>query len=210
MTDDAKFWDKAAAKYAASPIKDQAAYEFTLERTKSYLSQDSSVLEIGCGTGSTGVQLAPVAGQYLGTDISEEMISIARAKAAADNLSNAAFDVSSVAAAIAGTWPVDVVCAFSILHLVRDLEKALQGIHSRLPGGGLLISKTPCLGSMGLAMRGVLRLILPAMQMLGKAPFVRSLTVAELERVIEDAGFEIVETVPSPKGAHHYVVARKR
>ena len=51
MIEQAKFWDKAATKYAADPIKDMAAYTYTLERTRSYLRDSDTMLEIGCGTG---------------------------------------------------------------------------------------------------------------------------------------------------------------
>ena len=32
MTDDAKFWDRIAEKYARDPIADMASYEATVER----------------------------------------------------------------------------------------------------------------------------------------------------------------------------------
>ena len=51
MTDAATFWDKIAPKYAKDPINDVASYEYTLGRTLSYLTEDDSVLELGCGTG---------------------------------------------------------------------------------------------------------------------------------------------------------------
>ena len=53
----AKFWDKAAAKYAKSPIEDIEAYNYTIGRTRSYLSPTDRVLEVGCGTGSTALLL---------------------------------------------------------------------------------------------------------------------------------------------------------
>ena len=84
MTDTARFWDRAARKYAASPIKDMAAYEYTLERTRAYLAPTDHVLELGCGTGTTAVRLAEEVAQYRCTDVSPEMIRIARDKAASD------------------------------------------------------------------------------------------------------------------------------
>lgn len=209
MTPEAAFWNKAATKYAASPVSDQAAYEFTLARSQSYLQKTHAVLELGCGTGSTALELAGGVESYVGTDISEEMIGFARAKAQERGIEGLSFQISSVDAALAQSHPVDVVCAFSLLHLVRDLDGTLARSHDLLPTGGLLISKTPCLGSMRFAMRLAIKLALPAMRAIGKAPFVHTLTTAQLEAQIERAGFDIVETVPSPKGAHHYVVARK-
>lgn len=209
MTTDAAFWNKAAEKYAASSIGDQAAYEYTLGRTQSYLKPSDTVLEIGCGTGSTALELAGCVARYVGTDISEEMIGYARAKAEDRPIQGLEFRVMPVAEALADQGSADVVCAFSILHLLRDLDGSLAAIRDVLPKGGLFISKTPCLRSMGLGMRIGVAIALPLMRMVGKAPFVHKLSTKELTRKIEAQGFEIVETVPSPKGAHHYVVARK-
>ena len=78
----ARFWSKLARKYSASPIKDQTAYETTLARTSAYLRPDHSVLELGCGTGSTAMILAGNTRSYLATDFAAGMIDIAEEKLA--------------------------------------------------------------------------------------------------------------------------------
>ena len=82
MTTDAQFWNKIARRYAANPVKDMSSYEQTLERAGSYLHADDSVLELGCGTATTALILAPQVTQYTATDIADEMIAIGREKAA--------------------------------------------------------------------------------------------------------------------------------
>ena len=77
MPNDAKFWDKIAAKYAKSPIKNMEAYNQTMDRTKSHLAKDDSVLEVGCGTGSTALLLADSVQHITASDISANMIDIA-------------------------------------------------------------------------------------------------------------------------------------
>ena len=57
---DVRFWDRIARKYAASPIKDIAGYERTIARIAQLLGPTQSVLEIGCGTGTTALKLAPL------------------------------------------------------------------------------------------------------------------------------------------------------
>ncbi|MDZ4173268.1 MAG: class I SAM-dependent methyltransferase, partial [Hydrogenophaga sp.] len=79
----AMFWDRIADKYAADPIEDIAGYEATLKRVQDFLSDDQDVLEIGCGTGTTALRLAPLTHRWLATDLSTNMISIARQKLAA-------------------------------------------------------------------------------------------------------------------------------
>ena len=44
-SNDARFWDRIARKYAADPIADMAGYERTLERTRHYLERDHVVFE---------------------------------------------------------------------------------------------------------------------------------------------------------------------
>ena len=91
---DAQFWDRIARKYATDPIADIAGYERTLERTRHYLRSTRSSFEFGCGTGTTALKLAPSVGRIIATDISDEMIAIAREKAKAEGCTNATFEVA--------------------------------------------------------------------------------------------------------------------
>ena len=47
-----------ARKYSRDAIKDMASYEYTLERTRSYLNATDRVLELGAGTSSTRVVIS--------------------------------------------------------------------------------------------------------------------------------------------------------
>lgn len=53
-------------------------YEATLRRVQALLSVDHDVLEIGCGTGSTALRLAPATRCLMSTDVSSGMIAIAK------------------------------------------------------------------------------------------------------------------------------------
>lgn len=207
--DTAKFWDRAARKYAAAPIRDMASYEYTLERTRSYLRPDHRVLELGCGTGSTALLLADAVAAYTGTDISSEMIAIAREKAKTGP-AGLAFEVAGAGDAARGPARYDVVLALNLLHLVPAPEAVLRDIHDRLPAGGLVISKTVCLAepSIGLK-RFAFAALIPLMRAVGKAPFVQRFTFAGLERMIDAAGFDLIETGTGPSMSR-YIVARKR
>lgn len=209
IANDARFWDRAARKYAADPISDMEGYERTLERTRHYLKSDDTVLEVGCGTGTTALRLAPSVAHIVGTDISGEMIAIAREKAETEAVSNASFEVGTPEAA---PWPdasFDAVLGFNLLHLVSARPAAIAGIHRLLKPGGYFISKTPCLKEMN----PVFRVVLPAMQMVGKAPYVAFLSAEDLEREMAEAGFEIIELgrhASRGKDARPFLVARRR
>ena len=136
----ARFWDRIAVKYAADPIADMAGYEATLRRVQSLLPADQDVLEIGCGTGSTALRLAPHTSRLLATDVSAGMIAIAREKLAARPVPQLSFAVADAETPVAGQREYDVVLAFNVLHLVTDLDRALELAVQALRPGGMLIS----------------------------------------------------------------------
>ncbi|SFR45191.1 Methyltransferase domain-containing protein [Yoonia tamlensis] len=201
----ASFWDKAARKYAARPVPSETAYQETLARTRNYLSAQDHLLEIGCGTGSTALLLAPFVAKITATDISGAMLEIAEAKREAGTPANIRFLQVPAMKPLADA-PFDAICAFSILHLLDDLPASLDHLYGQLKPGGYLISKTACIGEMNRAIPVVIRV----MQMFKKAPFVNSFTVGELEKSIARAGFELVETGYFGKNrSARFVVARR-
>lgn len=206
---DARFWDRAASKYAADPIADSAAYERTLERTRHYLKGSDTVFEFGCGTGTTALRLASDVRRIVATDISAKMIAIADAKAATATCANVEFKVATPGAMPDADGTFDAALGFNVLHLMAGREAALRDIHRMLKPGGTFISKTPCLGEMNL----LVRLAVPLMQFVGKVPYVSFLDAKELEREIAAAGFEIIERgrhASRGKDARPFLVARKR
>lgn len=211
MSIDARFWNSAAARYAKSPIRDMDAYRETLERTRSYLRAGDSVLEMGCGTGSTAIELAGNVRQILATDLSEEMLRVGRHRADAAGAANIQFHCCAAEQMPRGAF--DVVLAHNILHLLEDLEGALAGVATRLRPGGLFISKTPCLAdNPSLLKRGLFRVAIPLLRLVGRAPgHVSFLKVRALEDAVQAAGFELVECGSYPANVpSRYLVARRR
>lgn len=208
QADNARFWDRIARKYAADPIADMAGYERTLEHTRRYLKSTDVAFEFGCGTGTTALKLAPSVARFHATDISSEMIAIAREKAVAEGAANIGFEVATPDAAPSADANFDVALAFNVLHLVAAREAALSGVHRVLKPGGMFISKTPCLEEMNIA----IRLAVPLMQAIGQAPYVAFFSADEIEREIVSAGFEVVERArhgARGKDVRPFLVARK-
>ena len=205
----ARFWDRVARKYAADPIADPAGYEATLQRVLTLLSARQDVLEIGCGTGTTALRLAPFTHSLLATDVSQEMIAIAREKLAAQPVPQLSFAVADADAQVFGQNAWDAVLAFNLLHLVGDLDQALAQAVRALRPGGLLISKTPCIAEMNPL---VPYLALPLMRAIGKAPHVLSFDAAHLRAAIARQGLQI-ESVERHgtrgKDIRVFIVARK-
>lgn len=208
---DVRFWDKSARKYAASPIDDEAGFERTLEHTRTLLSPRARVLELGCGTGTAALRLADAAGSYVGTDISAGMIAIAKEKLEGlgqNGLGSRLMFRQSTAEIMAREeHRYDSVIGFNYLHLAGSLPEVLAHVRTLLVPGGIFISKTPCIGDMN----PFIRLAIPLMQLVGKAPSVTTFTAASLEQAIRAAGFAIVENArhgSKKKDFRPFIVAR--
>jgi ubiquinone/menaquinone biosynthesis C-methylase UbiE len=207
---DARFWDRISRKYAKDAIADQGGYERTLDRTRGLLKPDDQVLELGCGTGSTALQLAGGVQGYLATDLSAGMIAIARKKQSAAPTPTLVFEIATAEASILEAGRFNTVLGFNYLHMVRDVPATLGRIHALLAAGGLFISKTPCLGDMNPLIRLVL---LPGMRAIGQAPYVSVFRQVELCELVSAAGFDILVTenhATSGNDRRPCIVARKR
>ena len=205
----ALFWDRIARKYAADPISDLEGYETTLRRVQGLLSAQHDVLEIGCGTGSTALRLAPFIRHLRATDLSAAMIAIAREKLAAQPMPQLDFSVADADAPGFGQSAYDVALAFNLLHLVSDLDRTLALAVQALRPGGLFISKTPCIAEMNPL---IPYLALPLMRAIGKAPHVLCLKRDGLQSAIIRHGMEIVSVErhgTRGKDIRVFIVARK-
>lgn len=208
---DARFWDRAARKYAGSKIGDMEGYERTLARTAAFLNPQAKVLELGCGTGTTALRLAPLSGSYLATDLSPEMIAIADEKLAAQD--SRAVGLSFAAATAETVTPpeggFDVVLGFNYLHLVEDPAATLRSVSRLLRPGGLVITKTVCLKEM----TPLIPLAISLMRAFGKAPAnVARMNEAEVLAAHEKAGFTILHNERHGSGKRDirpFVVAEK-
>jgi len=202
----AAFWDRIAARYAKRPVQDMPAYDTTLARTRTYLKDSDRVLEVGCGTGTTAVRLADAVAQITATDFSAEMIRIARAKLTDDIKGKVRFEQADASSDAGLSAPADVVIAFNLLHLIEDPQATVRSLRDQVAPGGHLITKTACLGEKGY----LLRILVGVARLFGRAPFVGFLKIDDLEQMIREAGFDIVETGDYPASPpSHFVVARR-
>ncbi len=206
MPKSGNFWDKRAEKYAKQPIKDMQSYNKAMDRTKAHLSKGDNVLEIGCGTGSTALLLAGSVQHITARDTSGAMIDIANAKAKDQQIGNTTFTKGSVIDDGLGEQSFNVVMAYNLLHLLEDMPTTIRTVNALLKPGGLFISKTVCMAGQS----WVWPIVLPIMQFLRLAPYVKLLTTDELEGIVASEGFEIIETGDYPASPpSRFIVARK-
>jgi ubiquinone/menaquinone biosynthesis C-methylase UbiE len=98
------------------------------------------ILELGCGTGKNTEFLSGIGARVHAIDFSQGMLSIARDKVTADNVTFSVADVNS-------PWPqadqsVDLVCCNLILEHVADLRFIFGEARRCLtPGGKLFVSE---------------------------------------------------------------------
>lgn len=208
MTDSARFWNTIAEKYSKQPVADPEAFDRKIAITTSRIRPGDAVLDIGCGTGSLALRLAPSGGQIHGLDISSEMIRIAREKAEAQAVENVTFHIGTLDEDFRAFEPesLDGICAYSILHLVDDLPAILARIYALLKPGGFFVSSTVCLKETWVPLRPVVWV----MRKLGKAPRVSFLSRKHLEDAIAAAGFvEIAAPDVGVKPTIAFLVAEK-
>ena len=205
MSTDKAFWDRIARKYAQDPIADQATYEHKLEMTRRHFTPDSRVLEYGCGTGSTAILHAPFVREIIATDISDEMILIAKERAADAKVDNVQFKACDVDGLDEPDASFDVVLALNVLHLLPDRLSAMRLSHALLKPGGVFVTSTACLGD-GMAFLGLIK---PVMRLFRAWP---DFHIFKEERLVDDlrsSGFEIEYRHRPSKSPAVFLIARK-
>ncbi len=205
QTRDTRFWDRIAERYSRRPVPDEAVYQKKLEITRSYLSPEAEVLEVGCGMGTMAVAHAPFAAHIRATDFSPEMIAIGKRRAADAGVENVTFETVSAEALEAEPESYDVILALSLLHLVKDREAVLRKLHGMLKPGGVLITSTVCL-------TGVLRifgLIAPIGRAFGRLPMLTTFSPDRLTREIETLGLQTERRWLPGNGRTLFLVSRK-
>ncbi len=201
-----RFWNRIARRYARKPVPDQGVYETKLEKTRQLLKPTDRVLEVGCGTGTTALHLAPHVASVLATDISAGMLEIARGRAAQQGVSNATFEPAGLTEVKIPKTPYDVVLAHSVLHLVSDVPAALVHLARLLHPEGHLVLTVPCIGDSAPWFRWVG----PPGAALGILPRVHVFRERNFLEWLERAGFEVAERwLPGPRRGVFLVAGRR-
>lgn len=142
-----KFWDKFAGSYDLF-IKNTVSktYGIILEKINAELKKEQTVLEIGTGTGIMSFALCSKVSSITASDISPEMIRIAKQKQKDLGIGNIDFQVQDCYSLKIPDGSFDVVIASNLLHLLYEPEKPVREAGRILKPGGIFIAPTFCVG----------------------------------------------------------------
>ncbi len=179
------------------------------------------VADIGCGSGHAINLMAEAfpASRFMGIDLSEQAIAVAREEAEAKGLKNARFEVRD-AATLDGSEQFDFVTTFDAVHDQARPDLALAGIAASLRPGGVYL----CVDIKGTS-TVVGDMDLPLAPMLYAISTMHCMTVSLAEgglglgtmwgekvarKMLADAGFTSVELREIPEDiANNYYIATK-
>ncbi|MCZ7382934.1 MAG: class I SAM-dependent methyltransferase [Candidatus Methanoperedens sp.] len=204
MNKSEKFWDRMAKYFDREEKKDEPTNIKIIDKTKKYLKISDTVLDYGCGTGTAAIEIAGSVKTVNGIDISSKMIEAAKGKTVERKVKNIDFAQTTIFDEQLKKGSFDVILCFYLLHLVEDTPEVMQRINELLKPGGLMISATPCI-------RGTfLGVLLSPVSKIGLIPPITSFKISELEDLMTDGNFEIVETECLHKsGQQYFIVAKK-
>ncbi len=201
-----KFWDRLVKNYDNETPNIGKNHIKTIEKIKEYLKDSNTVLDCGCATGAIANDIANNVKEIHGIDISSKMIQVAKRKASERNVVNVNYIKSTIFNENFKSNSYDAILAFNVLHLIEDTQMLLKRINVLLKPGGLLISSTACLGEKRTFLTALL-LLLTKLRIIPQINFYKS---SELESLITNENFQLVETVNKFQGSYsHLIVAKK-
>ncbi|MBI5966190.1 MAG: class I SAM-dependent methyltransferase [Chloroflexi bacterium] len=181
----AKNWDTPSVSLGENDLR-------IIERTKKYLNPSAVVLDYGCATGSIALEIASLAKEVRGIDISSNMIEIAKCKAAERNIKNIGFARAAIFDESLVRESFDVILSLSILHLVEDSAQVMDRVNRLLKPGGIFISSTPCLGEKTF-LSVLMNIPIFLLSRVGVIPSIAFFSASSLTAAVTKAGFQIVE-----------------
>ncbi|MFK7951488.1 MAG: class I SAM-dependent methyltransferase [Ekhidna sp.] len=204
-----RFWNKLSKSYDKK-AKDKA-YHSNISKTKKYLKQHHIVLDFACATGLYSFPFASQVKEIQAFDTSPRMIQVAKSASLERKIENITFSQTTLFDKKYKESSFQAVLAFNILLYFKKPEIVLKRIESLLEKDGLLITTTACLKEKR-TLAGLLSgFIISILKTLKVLPYLKFLSMQELEQEIESCGFKIIETdvLMDTPATEYYIVAKK-
>lgn len=186
-----KFWDKVAKQYdnwISEAFSDQ--YKVNKSKLSSIINPDDVILEIGCGAGDMAFYLAPKCKKIIGTDLSPDMISVAKNRKLKSEINNISFQVEDSYNLSFSENSFDKVICVNALQVMKEPQKAILEGMRVLKKGGEFASITYLFGESGLVEYFKLTKWIIKY---GKPKYWHNFKSKELIKVFKDADFQTIE-----------------
>ena len=99
----------------------------------------------------------------------------------------------------------NVILAFNILHYIEDIPEVMLRINDLLKPGGLFISATACLGER----KTFLSMMMFFLTKIGVVPRMNFFRISELENLITNGNFAIVDRERLSRLPDCFIVSKK-
>jgi len=206
MNKSEKFWDRIANQWDKQGNKlDQTSLK-AIENTKKYLNIGDIVLDYACGIGTITNEIAANVKEIQAIDISSRMIEVAKIRSGESNIENVHYAQSTIFDERYKIDSFNVIMAFNILHLLEDTHKVMRRINEILKPGGFFISATPCLGEKW----AILGIFISLLSKIGIVPFLKMHKFSDLEDLIVNGDFQIVEAENLHQTQPNYFIVAKK
>lgn len=195
-----RFWDRQSDHFEEHYARLEKQYIQLVEKIRRYLTIGDIVLDYGCAAGTVTCKIAGLAKEVHGIDLSSKMIEAAKRQATERKVQNIDFAQATIFDKRLKGESFDVILALGILHLLDNRKKVVQRINHLLKPGGWFVSSTACIGDD----KPIMTLINTVGSFLGKIgilPTMRFFKISELEHLITQGNFQIVETESLPFGS---------
>jgi len=205
MRKSVNFWDRSAKRYEMQ-VKDDTA-TVILDTTYKYLHSSDRVLDFACATGMYALEIASQVKDVWAIDFSGEMIKLAERNAAKRGITNVNFMQPEITDQRLKDQAFNTIFAFNILHLVEDPLRTLSNIKDLLQPDGIFLSATPCLSKGG----SLQELLIKCGSSMGIVPAVHPFKPKEVEALIYDAQFDLIESrIFTDQISTVFIASRKR
>ncbi|MHC4256636.1 MAG: class I SAM-dependent methyltransferase [Planctomycetota bacterium] len=202
-----KFWDKQAGNYA----KDQQNIRLTDNKdfitTLKYLNIDDTVLDYGCATGIISNAIADKVKEIHAIDISSKMIEIAKRKVGERHIDNIHYAQATIFDERYQKESFNVILAFRILHMLEDIQTVIHRINELLKPGGTFISVSACMGDKK-TLLSILVFLASKMKIVPQ--HINMFKLPELQGIITDGGFQIIEYERMDDKVPHYCIVTRK
>ncbi len=204
-----KFWNKLSKNYDKN-AKDKA-YNLIIEKSKKYFKINDVILDFACATGLYSFVFSKDVKEIQAFDISSKMIEIAKNKAKSKGVDNVFFSRTTLFDKKYKEASFDTILGLNILLYFKDEKKGLNRMNKLLKTGGLIITSTACLKERRTFIGVLSSSLIFLFKSLRILPYLKFHKMRELEKIITNYGFKIIETdiIIDKPATEYFIVAQK-